>query len=194
MVRPLVLVASLVLAVYLYLDRFSAGPSLTVSDTAAVRDTGELRVNFERRSRFAETFMIFGGNLDRRLHNSFSDVSLAALGMEDASRIHDTYPDFHMCKSAGAPIAQKLTRTLYLNAGDQSIMGTLKQSLALHSDRLAGNGERTCIALEGDQIELSSVTHEQTTTDVSNDVIPRLRHMDFYLIDYAEIVDCGSLL
>jgi len=192
--RLLMMGCLLALAAYAYSNLSDSGPSLELARTEVIRDTGELEVRYQRGSEFSRVLMIFGGNLDRKLHNSLSDFSLAGLGIEDASRIHQEYPDFHLCKSAGAPLAQGLTNTVSVLTETSSGFETVRQSLLLHHDRVANNGERTCIALQGDQLQLSSVIHKKSGTDVSQDIVPRMRGFHYYLVGRAEIVDCMSLL
>ncbi len=114
MQRFIILVGILSLAAYGYNNYSASGPSVALIDGAIVRDTGQLEARFERRGTLSGDYMIFGGNVDRKLTNSFSDISLAALDIDKASRINSRYPDFHQCKSPGAPVAQRLTRTLSL--------------------------------------------------------------------------------
>ena len=193
--RRLIILAGLIsLAIYSYKNYSPSGPSVEVTEDAIVRDTGQLVAHFQRRDTLSGAYMIFGGNIDRKLPNSFSDVSLAALNIDDASNIHSRYPDFHKCKSPGASIAQGLTRTLSLVTENENTYDALQESLDLHSERLQKNGDRTCVALEGSDILLSSVTLKETGGDISADVIPNFRNSHFLLVENAQLVDCQSLL
>ncbi len=193
--RSLIILAGLLsLAVYGYKNYSPSGPSVEVTIDAIVRDTGQLAAHFQRRDTLSGVYMIFGGNIDRKLPNSFSDVSLAALSIDDASNIHSRYPDFHKCKSPGASIAQGLTRTLSLVTENEKAFDALEESLNLHSKRLQNNGDRTCVALEGGDISLSSVTLKETGSDISADVVPKFRNTHFLLVKNAQLVDCRSLL
>ncbi len=192
--RFIILVGILSLAAYGYRNYSASGPSVELIDGAIVRDTGQLEAHFERRGALSGEYMIFGGNVDRKLTNSFSDISLAALGIEKASRISSRYPDFHRCKSPGAPIAQRMTRTLSLVTENDEAFDVLEESLIVHMDRIQNNGERTCISLQGSDISLASVKLKETGTDISADVVPTLRKMNFFLVEQAQLVDCRSLL
>ncbi len=192
--RLIILVGLLSIAAYGYKNISPSGPSVTVAAGAIVRDTGQLEAHFQRRGALSGAYMIFGGNIDRKLPNSFSDITLAALSIDDASHIHSRYPDFHKCKSAGASMAQRKTRTLSLVTGSEEAFDALEESLELHSERLQGNGDRTCVALEGNEISLSSVTLKETGSDISADVVPTFRNTRFFLVEDAQLADCRTLL
>ncbi len=174
--RLIILAGLLLLAAYGYKSYSPAGSSIEVTKDAIVRDTGQLAAHFKRRDRLSGAYMIFGGNIDRKLSNSFSDVSLAALSIGDASNIYRQYPDFHKCKSPGASIAQGLIRTLSVVAENEKAFEALEESLNLHSERLQNNGDRTCVALEGSDISLSSVTLKETGCDFSAEVVPNFSY------------------
>ena len=194
MQRFIILVGILSLAAYGYKNYSASGPTVELMDGAIVRDTGQLEARFERRATLSGEYMIFGGNVDRKATNSFSDISLAALDIDKASRINSRYPDFHRCKSPGAPVAQRLTRTLSLVTENGEAFDALEESLIVHMDRIQNNGERTCISLQGSDISLASVRLKETGADISADVIPTLRKTNFYLVEQAQLVDCRSLL
>jgi len=194
MQRLIILVALLSLAAYGYKNYSPSGPSVKVAEDGIIRDTGQLEAHFQRRGALSGAYMIFGGNIDRKLPNSFSDITLAALSIDDASNIHSRYPDFHKCKSAGASMAQQMTRTLSLVTGSDKAFDALEDSLELHSERLQGSGDRTCVALEGNDISLSSVTLKETGSDISADVVPTFRNTRFFLVEDAQLVDCRRLL
>jgi hypothetical protein len=191
--RIIFLLTLLALAVYAYLG-LQGGAAVAVTDSAVIRDTGDLRIQFDRRAGFSGTFMIFGGHIDRALPNSFTDTTVAGLDVEDARVLYRRYPDFHLCRSPGARVAQSRVQTLSLIARDRSVSDVIEQALALHMDRIEGGGERTCISLEGEDLALASVTLAQTGDDISHDVVPRFGHTDFYFAEYADIVDCGDFL
>jgi hypothetical protein len=140
------------------------------------------------------SFMLFGGHVDRNLPNSFSDYSPGVLEIGDAAQIKQQYPDFHLCKSAGAKLAQQKVRSLALIMENPQVAEILEDSLALHTDRLEQNSERTCLELRGQALEAASVVLREHGEDISGEILPKLGNQHYYLIDGAAIRDCLSLM
>jgi hypothetical protein len=159
-----------------------------------VKQTQDFEVHFTAQATLYETFMLFGGHHDRKLRNSFSDFSMGALEIREATLIQQRYPDFHLCKSPGASVAQSKIRNLSLIMQNQQAADVVEDAIALHSQRLADGAERTCIELRGNQAEPVTVHLKEDGMDISDDIIPQLHKLDYYLIDSAEIRDCQSLL
>jgi hypothetical protein len=158
-----------------------------------VIETSDLEVRFSRTGDLSESFMIFGGNNDQ-LKNSMTHVTLAGLPMAHARTIHQSYPDFHRCKSPGAPQAQGLTETMSLIGADRGAQSALIDVVNLHKKRVGDGDERTCVTLTGAQLELDSVRLRHDGTDITREVRPALRRTRFYVADEVEILDCQLLL
>ncbi|MGD8588810.1 MAG: hypothetical protein PVG22_08260 [Chromatiales bacterium] len=132
--------------------------------------------------------------MDRNLPNSFSDYSLGVLQIGDAAQIKQQYPDFHLCKSAGAKNAQQKIRSLALIMENQQVAEVLEDSLSLHGERLEQGNERICLELRGQALETLSVVIRERNEEIGGDILPRLQNQHYYLIDGAEIKDCLSLM
>lgn len=192
--KSMIIFLIIVAATFVWLG--NNGSDITVKTTAmgTIKYTDDFEIHLTQAGRLFDTFMIFGGHLDRKLHNSFSDYSLGALEIGEASLIQRDYPDFHLCKSSGASLAQGKIRSLSLIAENQEIADILEDSIALHDERLTAGSERTCIELRGYQVEPTTILLKENSMDISQDIIPSLRNMDLYLIDGAEIRDCQTVI
>lgn len=158
-----------------------------------VIETSDLELRFSRMGDLSESFMVFGGNNDQP-KNSMTHVTLSALAMPHVRTIHQSYPDFHKCKSPGAPQAQRLTETMSLIGADRGAQSALIDVVNLHKKRVGGGGERTCVTLTGAQLDLDFVRLRHDGTDITREVRPALRHTRFYVADEVEITDCQLLL
>lgn len=183
-----------VVGIFVYLNYRTQDASVELTEAGTIKHTHDFEVRFNQKALLSDTFMIFGGHIDRKLPNSFSDYSLGALAIADASLIQKKYPDFHQCKSLGAPLAQQKIRNMALIMENPQAAEVVEDSISLHSERLVQDGERTCIQLHGHQLEPASIQLREDGRDISNEILPKLRNVDYYLIDGAEIKPCLSLL
>jgi hypothetical protein len=190
--KPIITALLIAAAIFAWLN----SNDVTVEKTAmgTVKYTDDFKVYLTQSESIFDTFMIFGGHLDKRLQNSISDYSFGALEIDEATAIKRKYPDFHLCKSPGASIAQRKIQTLSLIAENQETADILEDTIALHDERLSEGGERVCVELRGYQVEPSSILLKENDMDISEDVIPSLRNMAFYLISGAEIRECQTIM
>ena len=98
-----------------------SGP--TVTDNEVIVKTGSLDVHFSRVKPFAQTYLIFGG-MELKQSDAITKVSLSGLEIATARFIYSRYPDFHACKSPGAPLAQKALRQLDIVPADSRVLAT----------------------------------------------------------------------
>jgi hypothetical protein len=182
----------IVAAIFTWLNK----NDVTVETTAmgTVKYTDDFKVHLTQTKTFFDTFMIFGGHLDKKLHNSISDYSLGALVIDEAAAIKRNYPDFYLCKSPGASIAHQKIQTLSLIAENKETADILEDTIALHDERLDEDGERVCVELRGYQVEPTSILLKENDMDISDDIIPSLRNKAFYLISGAEIRECQTIM
>jgi hypothetical protein len=192
--RSLIVLGLVVFGIFIYLQQRDHGGSVELNAGDMIKHTDDLDVRFIQQETLVDSFMIFGGHVDRRLTNSFSDYSLGALEIGEAALIRQKYPDFHLCKSPGAKLAQQKIQNLALIMETPQVAEVVEDSIALHSERLQQGGERTCLELRGHALEPAGVILRESNEDISADILPKLRNMHYYLIDGAEIRDCLSLL
>jgi len=164
-----------------------------IEGRSVILSTAQLEAHFSQVGRVEESYMLFGGDSHQR-RNQLSHAVLAGLAIPYARSIAARYPDFHLCKSRGAPESQRLVESMNIVALDRSTRATLIEALALFEDRLQSGGERTCLHLHGSQLILDSVYVSENGEDISNRVLPTFAAVRFVLADQASIEDCTALL
>lgn len=183
----------LVTAGYFLIDLIGAAPGPRIDGRQVVVETQDLEVRFTRGAGFSEAYMVFGGT-NAHPRNSVGDALLAALAMRHASLIHQRYPDFHLCKSPGAAQAQRYVESLHLIGTTRSARRAITEAVDVHAERIRGNGERTCISVEGAALAFDGVSLREDGRDVTAEFGPALEQSPFYLAEKAELVDCAALL
>jgi hypothetical protein len=167
-----------------------SGP--TVTDNEVIVETGTLDVHFSRVKPFAQTYLIFGG-IEMKQSDAFTKVSLSGLEVDIARSIHARYPDFHLCKSPGASLAQKALRQLDIVPADSEVMEVLRKTLADHQTSIGEGGKRTCVRLGGEVLKLDSAIVRQNSQDITNELPPQMHH-EYYFVKSAEMVDAQQAL
>ena len=192
--RALVILALLVAVGYALVNEVSLGSAaVRIDGSHVVVDTGQLEVRFTRAGSLSDSFMVFGGNAERHA-NSFTDATLATLAMRHAQLIHQSYPDFHRCKSPGAAQAQRLTETSNFVGANRGARRALVKAVGLHDERVGQGGERTCVSVNGEQLRFDSVRAKQDGSDLTQQLGRAFAGASFYLAESVEIPDCQTLL
>lgn len=181
-------------AAYLFVNRLdSSAPGLREDGRQVVLETAQLEARFSRVGDLSESFMLFGGSVDRAT-NSLTHATLSGLAMRHARLIHQSYPDFHRCKSPGAAQAQRLVETMSLIGATRSARNGLADAVDLYGERLRSGGEQTCLAISGQHLTLDSVHLKEDGRDLTREVVPAFRGTRFTLAESVELNDCESLL
>ena len=162
----------------------------TIAGKEVVVATDRMDVHFACVQAFAETYMIFGG-WETNQKGAISKVGISGLSMDDARPIYAMYPDFHLCKSAGAPLAQKAIRQLDIVPANSKALRELKTTLAGYKAKQ--RGEQVCVKLEGKVLKLTSAIVRGANEDILDRLPPQMRH-EYYLVESAEIVDTQTAL
>jgi hypothetical protein len=102
--------------------------------------------------------------------NAISKVTLFGLPDYAARYIHSQYPDFHRCKSRGAPMAQNQTLQIDVVAANSKIEKRLKKALAMHDKGVSKNGDRVCVTIEGEMLTLRSVVFADLDKDITQEL------------------------
>jgi hypothetical protein len=155
--------------------------------------TKDLEARFSRGAPVSTSYMVFGGLNDRH-PNALQDAHLATLEMRHAQLIHATYPDFHRCSSPGAAQAKRYVEDFSVIGAGGSEARALRRVVDLHGERVASGGERTCVSLEGAELQLESVVLRADGRDVTQEVAGAFQSTRFVLADQVKIPDCQSLL
>ncbi|NIO28661.1 MAG: hypothetical protein GTO29_08920 [Candidatus Latescibacteria bacterium] len=180
LIIPTIAILSLML-----LNCSQSGPSITTDEVIVKAD--KLDVHFSRIRSFANTYVIFGG-IEMNQSAAISKISLSGLEINIARSIYSRYPDFHMCKSPGAPLAQREVRDLDIVPANSNVMKNLKKTLALHKKSLEPDGKRVCVRLEGEVLKLKSAIVRQLNEDITSQLPPQVHH-DYYLVESAEVIE-----
>ncbi|MCP3914767.1 MAG: hypothetical protein GY711_04305 [bacterium] len=166
----------------------SPGPTVTASEVQV--STSKMDVTLDRKQSFDDTYMIFGGMPTNR-DDMFTKITVVGLSMDDARPIYSRYPDFHTCKSAGASLAQQATKQMDIVPASDEVLEQLNETLAAHEESLRSGGDRVCVKLDGDVLQLASAT--AADQDITGQLPPQLMH-DYFLVQSAKIVDAKSAL
>jgi len=162
-----------------------SGPSITTDEVLV--ETSNMDVHFSRGKPFSQTYMIFGGG-ENKHGDAFSKVTLSGLDIDTARSIHSRYPDFHLCKSPGAPLAQRAVRELDIVPADSRVTKVLRKTLAEHQASLGESDKRVCVGLKGEVLKLTSVIVREANEDITDRLPPQVRH-EYFLVKSAEITD-----
>ncbi len=153
-------------------------------------EAGELDAYFELLEPFSETYMLFGA--ERATHKEeFNEFSLHAISMADLRPIYREHPDFYMCKSPGAPRAQKAVQSMNIIAADSSVLEALNEAVS-ESNNSTGKGiDRVAVYLEGVKLELTAAIVRKADEDIL-DRLPQPSRSNYFLVEYAEKVDAQA--
>ncbi len=155
--------------------------------------TEDFEFRFARSGPVSDAYMIFGGNNDQ-LRNSTTHATVAALEIEHARLISQSYPDFHMCKSPGAANAQRLIETVSFIGAGRSARKAVRKAVDLHDERVRSGGERTCLKVSGARLSVDSVKLRQNGEDITDELRGALEGTRLVLAEKAQIADCEALL
>jgi hypothetical protein len=161
------------------------GPAPEVNRSEIALHAGQLDVRFARGQKFAQTYMLFGGTATSH-PNAISRVTLAGLPDYAARYIYQQYPDFHMCKSPGAPMAQNETRQIDIVPANSGIERRLKEALSMFDKNLREGGERVCVTLEGEMITLRSAVITEIGEDITGE-FTRNGPSEYFFVTSASI-------
>ncbi len=159
-------------------------PSITADEV--IVKTANMDVHFSRGKPFAQTYMIFGG-IETNQSDAFSKISLSGLNIITARSIYSRYPDFHSCKSPGAPLAQKAIRQLDIVPANSEAMKNLRKTLFEHQTSIQQGGDRVCVGLEGEVLRLTSAIVREINEDITDKLPPQVHH-EYFLVESAKIV------
>jgi hypothetical protein len=193
MLRLVILVALLAAAAYVLSNRAASNPlspELTRHEVTVRSRHNEVR--FQRSLPLDDAYMIFGGNASEQ-GGHFTNVLLSGLAQRHVSLISQRYPDFTQCRSPGAASAKQAIEHMALIGRDGRARNTLLEALRLHEEHLQRGGERTCVSLRGQRLQLTSARALSTDVDLTDAVRRGHGQTDFYLIDEAAIVPCSNL-
>ena len=155
-------------------------------------EAGDIDVYFELLEDFSETYMLFGGN--RETHKSaFNEFSLFVISMADARPIYRQHPDFYMCASPGAPKAKKAVQAMNIIAADSSVQKALNEVVSEYKNSIGKGDDYVAVYLEGVKLEMTAAIIRKADEDMLSR-LPQQSRSNYFLVEYAEIVDAQTAL
>lgn len=152
-------------------------------------DLTDLTVTFSSGGEFTGEYMMFGGRYIKH-KNAVVPVAISGLPIDEAKNIYAQYPDFHRCSSPGADLAKPQVVGLDIVPLDSSVTDELKKAIKLFNDNIRNNGDRVCISVRGQNLDLQQALIKQNSADVTD----KYGNLNFMLIDGADIMDCKRYL
>ncbi len=161
---------------------------ITIETEVVTYDEGDYGAKLLSSREFQNTYMLFGGGYfeDKNLMNP---IALAGIEIADAKRIYARYPDFHLCASPGAALAQPKVEHLNLIPADGQVLDELKATLEEYEDNLGSDGDRVCVSLTGEIQVVRSALPEHRIG-----ILDQPLRQTLHLIHSSERVHCTSLL
>jgi hypothetical protein len=164
----------------------------TIEGKEVLVATDGLDVKFVRVKPFSNSYLLFGGAaLQHR--DAFTKITLAGIELKTARYLYARFPDFHLCKSAGAPLAKREVRSLDIVPADGKILKILRKALAAHDKSLEGDGKRPCVMIKGDVLRFKSCVVRANGQNITGELPPQV-HRDYYLVTEAKILDSEAAL
>jgi hypothetical protein len=164
----------------------------TITDKEVIVKTNSMDVHFSRVRSFGNSYIIVGG-AEITHGDAFSKITLAGLDINTARNIYSMYPDFHLCKSPGASMAQTATLDFDIVPANSKVMKNLRKTLKKHHEMIHNDGDRVCVKLEGMVMKLTSVTVRELNKDITGELPPQV-HRDYFLVTSAELLDSKEML
>jgi hypothetical protein len=87
-----------------------------------------------------------------------------------------------------------MVETTNFVALDGAARKALRKVVDLHEKRLAGGGDRTCVAVDGERLSLASVRLASNGTDLTDRMTKGSLRGRYFLASSVEIPDCASTL
>ncbi len=167
----------------------SSVENVSMDDDGLTVDVGDYEARFSVSRDFQGSYMLFGGGYFED-EGVINPIVLSGLGIVDAKLIYSKYPDFHLCASPGAALAQPKVKHLNLIPADGPVLDELKATLEVYEDNLGRDGDRVCVSLMGKTLRMrSAIVHEN-----NRDIKDQLPSQTYYWIHSSERIGCKSLL
>lgn len=164
------------------------------NEKALVVTRGSDKLAYTMGPSFQETFMVFWarGDGDER-----ADAYIGGIPLETAARIMRRYPDFHRCASAGAAEAKHSLRDLLVVTDKREVRAQLQRVAAEQEKREKNKGERLCVKLAGNELELTSwakgdavMSGKELAGMVPAGAVPQ----EQFYVDAIETMDCKQVM
>jgi hypothetical protein len=188
--KLIVSILVVIAAVYWWVrEPMPSGEELVIEGAGLRIQSDHLLSEFHPGEPFRETYMLFGGIIQRMQGNP-GVGQIAGLPLPEARRISRRYPDFHLCASAGASEARDLVQDMHPVPGSRRVFDVLDDAMEQSSANIRSGGDRVCLAVSGRKLRLSS-----TRIDGEEVTMPALfTRQKFVLIEEADYFSCDDVL
>lgn len=189
MVRVLLAVVVLGSVGVLALSFVNVSPLEIERDGRTVKVRGEhLAARFTSAGRLSGEFMVFGAS---EHPSDIESAWLLTVTAADGRWLLDEYPDLRRCGSAGAEHFKRIAEGMYLIGGNGGAHRTLAKAASLQAEHERSGGERLCLRLAGERVELEYAGWPEADRDLTEELQRARRDTPYFLIDQAELIDCG---
>jgi len=193
--KSFICIAVILAAVFLirgYWQRSAKEAVAFTEDNELYVEAADVDAYFELHEEFSETYMLWIAK--RETHETaFNEFFLDGISMADLRPVYRAYPDFYMCKSPGAPRAQKAMQPMNIIAADSSVLEALNEAVSEFNNSRGKGIDRVTVYLEGVKLEMTAAIARKAGQDILNR-LPQQQRSDYFLVEYAEIVDAQAAL
>jgi hypothetical protein len=164
----------------------------SVDGNEVVVESQEYEVHFTRAGPLTGTYLVANAESEDWSAQPVNAL-LSVVPLHEASDYLRAYPDFHLYgEQSNAQIAG-IARPLSIIAASRPTYGAVRGLVDLYGSRNAGHGERLCVTVSGDTLQLASVQGLEDGQDHSG----VLAHLGDEAVVYAEsldVSDCAKVL
>ena len=173
----------------LALSLVNASPLEIEREGRTVKVRGEhMAARFSSAGRLSGEFMVFGAG---EQPSDIESAWLLTVTAADGRWLLDEYPDLRRCGSAGADHFKRIAEGMYLIGANGFAHRVLGKAATLQAEREREGGARLCIRMAGERVELEYAGWPEAGRDLTEELQRVRRDTPYFLIDRAELVDCG---
>ena len=190
MVRVLLAIVVLGSIGVLALSFVNVSPLEIERDGRTVEVRGEhLTARFSSAGQLSGEFMVFGAS---EHPSDIESAWLLTVTADDGRWLLEEYPDLRRCGSAGADHFKRIAEGMYLIGGNGAAHRALRKAAALQAEHERDGGGRLCMRLAGERVELEYVGWPEAGRDLTEELQRARRDTPYFLIDQAELIECGA--
>jgi len=186
--RLLLAVALLAVAGTLVIRQAGSAPFEIGRDGRTVSVRAEhMEARYSLAGNVSGSYMVFGTHDEP---SSIESAFFLAVEAGDGRYLLNEYPDLRRCGSAGAEHFKRIAEHLYLVGANGRTHRTLQQASGLYEERAADGGERFCLRITGDRLDLEFAG--MPGRDLTEEFARIRRDASVLLVEAAEIHDCSQ--
>jgi hypothetical protein len=164
----------------------------SVDGNEVVVESQEYEVHFTRAGPLSGTYLVVNAESEDWSAQPVNAL-LSVVPLHEASDYLRAYPEFHLYgEQSNAQIAG-IGRPLSLIAASRLVYGGVRGLVDLYGSRNAGHGERLCVTVSGDTLQLASVQGLEDRQDHTA-VLARYGDEAVVFAETLSVSDCAKLL